>query len=105
MRRALAPLLFDDEDLPAQRLRRDPVAPAEPSASAKRKKTARRTPDGLEVQSFQTLLAQLGTRCRNECRIKSDPHSPAFTEVTQATPLQDKALELLQGIVVPSNGK
>jgi transposase len=25
MRRALAPLLFDDEDLPAQRLRRDPV--------------------------------------------------------------------------------
>ena len=105
MRRALAPLLFDDEDLPAARLRRDPVAPAEPSASAKRKKATRRSADGLEVQSFETLLAQLGTRCRNECRIKSDPHSPAFTEVTQTTPLQDKALELLQGIVVPSNGK
>ena len=38
MRRALAPLLFDDEELDAQRWLRDPVEPAEPSLSARRKK-------------------------------------------------------------------
>ena len=38
LRRALAPLLFDDEDLEAHRAQRDPVLKAEPSASAKRKK-------------------------------------------------------------------
>ena len=38
LRRALAPLLFDDEDLEAHRARRDPVLAAQPSESAKRKK-------------------------------------------------------------------
>ncbi len=47
LRKALAPLLFDDGELDAERKTRDPVAPAEPSASAKRKKALRSTPDGL----------------------------------------------------------
>ncbi len=38
MRKALAPLLFDDEELDEQRKKRDRVAPARQSASAKRKK-------------------------------------------------------------------
>ena len=95
MRKALVPLLFDDEELPRLRETRDPVRPAEASPSARRKKTVKLTPDGLPVQSFSTLLANLGTRCRNRCRAVSDPMAPAFTLVTDPTPLQRKALELL----------
>jgi transposase len=34
LRRAWAPLLFEDEERREERLRRDPILPAEPSASA-----------------------------------------------------------------------
>jgi transposase len=95
MRRALAPMLFDDEELPQQRNIRHPVKPAVASASAKSKKLLRRTPDGLEVHSFETLLAELGTRCRNLCRITSDPNAPTFYQLTKPTPIQAKAFELL----------
>jgi len=44
MRKALARSLFDDEELNEQRKNRGPVARAKQSASAKRKKTSRRTP-------------------------------------------------------------
>ena len=95
MRRALAPLLFDDEALPQDRARRDPVAPAESSASAQAKKVSRLTPDGLPVQSFHTLLRSLATRCRNTCRIPSGPSRTTFQQLTEATPLQARALQLL----------
>ena len=95
MRKALAPLLFDDEELDERRKRRDPVKPAKPSASAKRKKTVHLTPDGLEVHSFQTLLAELATRSRNRCRVKSDTSGPTFYELTEPTPLQKRAFQLL----------
>jgi len=95
MRKALAPLLFDDEELDERRKRRDPVKPAKPSASAKRKKTVRLTPDGLEIHSFQTLLAELATRSRNRCRVKSDTSGPTFYELTEPTPLQKRAFQLL----------
>jgi transposase len=95
MRKALAPLLFDDEELDERRKRRDPVKPARPSASAKRKKTVRLTSNGLEVHSFQTLLAELATLSRNRCRVKSDPGGPTFYELTESTPLQKRAFQLL----------
>ncbi len=95
MRRALAPLLFDDETLRQDRLRRDPVAPAEISASAQAKKVSRLTPDGLPVQSFRTLLRNLATRCRNTCRIPSQPSGTRFQQLTETTPLQARALQLL----------
>ena len=95
MRKALAPLLFDDEELDERRKRRDPVKPARPSASAKRKKTVRLTSDGLEVHSFQTLLAELATLSRNRCRVKSGPDGPTFYELTESTPLQKRAFQLL----------
>ena len=66
LRRALAPLLFDDEDLDAHRARRDPVLKAEPSASAKRKKTKRENEDGLPLHSFKTLMAEMATRARHQ---------------------------------------
>jgi hypothetical protein len=94
MRRDLAPLLFEDEDLPSSRLSRDPVAPARSSESAKAKKATRRTQDGLEVHSFETLLAALATQCRNTCRMNVEG-SPAFYRITDATPLQLRAYQLL----------
>ena len=95
MRKALAPLLFDDEELDGNRKKRDPVKPAQASASAKKKKSLRLTSEGLIVQSFDTLLMELGTRCRNRCRIKSGPKSPAFYQLTEKTPLQERAFQLL----------
>ena len=96
MRKALASLLFDDEDLDVQRRHRDPVLPAKPSASALKKKTRRKTPDGFVVHSFETLLAELATRCRHHCRLKSDPRGPSFQQLTEATALQKRALQLLK---------
>lgn len=95
MRKAFAPLLFDDEELDENRKKRDPVKPAKPSNSAKKKKALRLTSDGLVVQSFDTLLVELGTRCRNRCRIKSDPKGPTFYELTEMTPLQQRVFQLL----------
>jgi len=103
MRKALAPILFDDEELDKDRKRRDPVLPARPSASAKRKKTTHRTSDGLEVQSFETLLEQLGTRGRHICRLESDPTGPTFQRFTKPTTLQNRALGLLE--LYPVRGK
>jgi hypothetical protein len=103
MRRALAPLLFDDEQLPDSRITRDPVAPAQPSAAAKQKKTLRLTPDGLSIPSFDTLLAALGTRYQNRCRLTSEPSLPPFYQLTEPTALQQRALELL-GLLFPVNG-
>jgi transposase len=95
MRQALAPLLFEDEELAQNRTRRDPVAPAQASDSAKTKKADRVTPDGFPVHSFDTLLRELATRCRNTCRIPSDPSGTTFQQLTEATPLQARAFQLL----------
>ena len=95
MRKALAPLLFDDEELLRARKTRHPVRPATPSRSARKKKTTRLTPEGLTVQSFSTLLAALGTRCRHRCRMGTDPRQPSFSQLTAPTPLQSRTFQLL----------
>ena len=97
MRRALAPLLFDDEELESDRARRDPVAAAEPSESAKTKKKQRETSDGLAVHSFNTLIEHLSTQCRNYCYPRDIAETETRIEiVTDATPLQSRAFELLE---------
>lgn len=93
LRQALAPLLFSDEELHHQCATRDPVLPAQPSASAKRKKARQHTPDGLPLHSFETLLAELATRCRHSCPMHSDPHGPVLQRLTEPTPLQQHALQ------------
>ena len=105
MRKALASLLFDDEQLDEDRKTRDPVAPAKPSAQAKKKKLVRVTADGLPIHSFETLLADLATRCRNRCRIKSDPNGTPFTHLTQPTPLQQRVFELLELLPVTGTAR
>ena len=95
MRKALAPILFEDEEIDDLRRTRDPVAKAEPSASCKRKKTERTTVEGLPIHSFQTLLAAMGTRCKNRCRLSGSGPETTFERVTEANTLQRKALDLL----------
>ncbi len=95
MRRALGAVLFDDEELPANRETRDAVAKAKPSQSAMRKKSKLTTSDGLAVHSFPTMLEELGTLCRNRCRIQADPSGSTFTQETQPTPLHAHVFQLL----------
>jgi transposase len=96
MRRALAPLLFEDEDLPTVRRQRDPVLPATASPAAQQKKVTRTTPEGLPVHSFQSLLAELATRCRNTYRLKGNDATLTFSQVPDLTPVQRRAYELLE---------
>jgi hypothetical protein len=95
MRRALAPLLYADEELEQLRRTRDPVRPAEASESAKAKKAEHRTADGLLVRSWSSLMQSLSTLCRNTCRMKDDPAGPSFVVETDANDLQRRAFELL----------
>lgn len=95
MRKALRPLLFEDEQLTELRKTRDPVAKAEPSATAKRKKTRLVTDDGLPVHSFQTLLWALGTRCKNRCRVLHMDIASTVVQITPPNPLQRRAFQLL----------
>jgi transposase len=96
LRQAWEPLLFEDEDLVVDRKRRDPVAPARASESVRLKKKTHLTPEGLPVHSFRTLLAHLGTRCRNKCVVVGDPRGTTFFQVTEADELQAEALRLIK---------
>jgi transposase len=91
MRRALAPLLFTDEQ-PQQQS--SPVAPAQRSASAQAKARTKRTPAGLTVQSFHDLLQNLATIVKNRVQPALKSIAP-FDIVTRPTPLQKHALQLL----------
>ena len=81
MRRALAPMLFDDEHkAEAKALSGSVVAPARRSAHAQQKAQQRRTDDGIPVHSFETLLEDLATLCRNTIRVKTT--DATFTDFT-----------------------
>lgn len=92
MRRALAPLLFDDE----QRIdsRSSPVAAAQRSPAAQAKARTKRTPDNLPVQSFHDWLRDLATIVKNRIEPKQTG-IPPFDMVTRPTHSQKRALELL----------
>src|SRR5271157_4832781 len=95
MRQRLAPLLYDDDDKEAaEALRASVVAKAERSPAAVAKQTTGRTPDGLPVHSFQTLIADLATITRNTVTTALAPDLP-FTITTRPTPIQSKAFDLL----------
>lgn len=96
MRKALQSLLFADEDLDQDRRERDPVGPAHASASAKAKKKTLQTAQGMPAHSFATLMAHLGTRCRNTHQLVSDPTGASFQQVTEPDAVQAEALRLLQ---------
>jgi hypothetical protein len=89
-------LLFEEEELAGDRQRRDLVCPARASESARQKKTTHATPGGLPVHRFRSLLAHLGTRCRNTCVVTGDPKETTFRQVTEADAVQAEALRLLK---------
>ena len=95
MRKALAPILFDDHQrAEAAAARASIVAPAQRSKAARRKAATKRTEDGLTVHSFQSLLAELATFTRNTMALATAPHD-TFLLYPQPTPTQRQAFELL----------
>src|SRR6266481_555869 len=100
MRQAWAPMLFEDEELPRERKRRDPVLAATVSESAQQKKITRQTTDGFPVHSFAMLMAELASRARVTYGLQSEPSGPTFKQVPEPTPLQAKAYQLLTSLPV-----
>ncbi len=102
LRRKLAPLLFED-DHPGQARARgaSPVARAEPSGEAKRQVATGVTGDDLAVSSLDTLLEHLSTLTLNEVVMPDQPNRP-FTLLSEATPLQRRAFELLEVDPMPN---
>ena len=99
MRQCLAPMLFDDTDKDeAEALRSSVVAQAQRSTAAVQKQTTGRTPDGLPVHSFRSLLADLATLARNTIVTAINPNYP-LSVVTRPTPVQQEAFDLL-GVAV-----
>ena len=103
LRRAWAPLLFEDEPLTEERRRRDPILPATGSPSAQEKKRTRQTAEGFPVHSFATLMEELASRARVTYGLKSDESAPTFQQVPEPTPLQAKAYALLDLFPVAGN--
>jgi hypothetical protein len=90
LRRAWKPLLFDDEQPPAQP---DPVARARRSEQAERKARTKRTQAGKPCHSLQTLLSELATRTRNTIRLQAS--SATFDQLATPTETQAHALALI----------
>jgi transposase len=92
MRRALASLLFADEEPEAgEVLRASIVAPAQRSPAALEKVHTKLTQDGLPVHSFQSLLQDLATLTRNQV----EAAGRTFHMIATPTPLQRRAFDLL----------
>jgi len=100
LRRAWAPLLFEDEERREERKRRDPILPAKPSDSAERKKRSHQTADGLPVHSSASLLRELASRARVTYALKpqkaEEKTNLTFRQVPEPTPVQARAYELLR---------
>ena len=104
MKKALRPVLFaEDDPIAKEQQRTSPVEPAQPSESAKKKARTKKTAAGEPVHSFATLMNDLRTLVRNTMRRSkvSDNPETTFTMVTTPTPLQKKALQLLE-VPVPT---
>jgi transposase len=101
MRQLLAPILFDDDDkVRAQAARASIVAPAQRSAAAKLKAFTKQTADGIKVHSFQTPIGDLATIVKNRIQ-PTDKNIAVFDMLTQPTPIQQRALDLLGVSVRP----
>lgn len=91
-------LTFADEDNEAK-AGRDPVAPAERSAAARRKALTHQRDDGTPAHSFRTLVEELATIVSNTCRLPGSTSDTAnFTILTTPNPLQRRARELIDSI-------
>jgi hypothetical protein len=97
MRRALAPVLFDDEDKAAAEARRtSPVAKARVSKAAEKKARVRLTDpahgEALPVHSFRTLVTDLATLTKNTVCFGG---KGLVAVLARPTAVQSRALQLL----------
>jgi len=96
MRRALAPILFDDHDKEAgEKLRASVVAPARRSTAGELKAWTKRSEENEPIGSFQSLLVDLATIVKNRNRAKAMEGSD-FETITTPTPHQQRAFDLLK---------
>jgi Transposase DDE domain len=86
----LTPMLFKDDTPLAPT---DPVKPATRSPSARAKAGSARTTDDFPAHTLPDLLADLATLTRNQISTAASEHT--FARLTTPTPLQDRALGLL----------
>jgi transposase len=93
LRRALAPIIFTDEDVPP---REDPVLPARRSPEAKTKDATKETPDEIPVRRYSELLAHLRTLTRNTVMVDGRE----VEKISMPTPSQRRAFELI-GAPIP----
>jgi Transposase DDE domain len=97
LRAAWAPLTFTDENRPDPV---DPVAPARRSQAADAKATTKTTTENQPARSFTGLLDHLATLTRVDLRYGQDQDSPTVPTLTEPTPTQRAAFELL-GAAIP----
>lgn len=95
MKKLLAPALFQDEELDVNRWNRDAVAKAQPSPTVQAKKSTKKTSDGWPAHSFDTLLSELATRCKNICRAGEGKTMIQFEQLTEPTDFQSYVFQLL----------
>ena len=96
MREALSTLLFQDEEMAASSQISSVVAPAQRSKKALAKAATKRTEENLPVHSFATLLQENATIVKNKIQSHLPGANLTFEKITQPTPLQQKAFNLLE---------
>lgn len=95
LRQDLASLLYQDEDkLAVEAQRTSPVAKAKRSDSAKAKDASKHNADGLDTQSFGSLMEVMGTLVRSEVVFKENPKN-VVKMTTRPNPLQAEAYRLV----------
>ena len=92
LRLAWAPLTFADEE--KNEPRGDAVAQAKRGEAAQEKARTQKTGEGEVCHSFRTLLAHLSTLTRNTISLPAQG-GVTFERLTEPTPLQRRAFELL----------
>jgi transposase len=96
MRKALSPLLFDEEKVSLEPEEKSSVrVRSSRSKEARAKAATKRTSEQLPVHSFRTLMADLATIVKNKFQSQGLEASLTFEKITQPTLLQQKALDLL----------
>jgi transposase len=95
MRQKLAPLLFENEELSVVGKEDSVVIPVERQTARQRKAQRKRTLDDFPVHSFRTLLTDLATIVKNRVQPKLPGVSLSFDKITNPTPSQQAALDLL----------
>ena len=91
MRRLLAPLLFDESHSGIPSLNQEPEAQININSPDNNTIVKQKSP----VHSFQTLLADLGTICKNRVESCLEVANICFDKITQPTQLQQTALDVL----------